>query len=154
MKRKTSELTDKALSYAVACAEGMSFPSLKLCKYPDDHQWVMHPDGTIRAATEVPSNAMSRQYDYTHWCPSIDWCQGGPIIERERIELRRVVHDFQGQKLDWMEASIQPVFQFQNYTSRMAPSFEARGQTHLLAAMRCYVTWKLGPEVDIPDELC
>ena len=64
-----------------------------------------------------------------------NWAQGGPIIGREGICL-------------WCgdgawEATIhgedEPVTQ--------------RGNTPLIAAMRCYVASKLGHEVDIPSEL-
>jgi hypothetical protein len=71
------------------------------------------------------------------WQPSTEWGQGGPIIERERIAVKangygwwfaRIAGDF-GQG-EWM-----------------------RGDTPLIAAMRCYVAHKLGNKIDIPDEL-
>jgi len=133
---KTAELTGAALDWAVACAKGMSFPSLKFCEYPDDHPWVLFPDGTIRSAWEIPSNAMSRQYDYTYWSPSADWAQGGLIIERERISIRywantALIHAYMPHgNAEWGE-----------------------GSTPLIAAMRCFVASKLGDEVDIPKEL-
>ena len=77
-----------------------------------------------------------KQSGYTvAFCPSTDWAHGGPIVEREGICL-------------WCgdgawEATIhgedEPVTQ--------------RGNTPLIAAMRCYVASKLGHEVDIPSEL-
>ena len=60
------------------------------------------------------------------------WAQGGPIIERERFEFR--------QARTGMLASYQG-----------GPTWF--GQTHLIAAMRCYVASKLGDEVEIPEEL-
>jgi len=70
---------------------------------------------------------------------SIDWAQGGPIIEREGINLR-------------MHAGTdkQPIaFVWVNHT----PAHRELGDTPLIAAMRCYVASKLGDEVEIPEEL-
>ena len=63
--------------------------------------------------------------------PSTDWAQGGAIIERERITVA------------W------------NMTRWVAWTgvIEHKGETPLIAAMRCYVSGELGSEVDIPDEL-
>jgi hypothetical protein len=73
------------------------------------------------------------------WKPSDGWTQGGPIIEREGIDLLHV----QRNPAVW-EAEIrnEPVFRH-----------HAEGYTPLIAAMRCYVTSKLGDEIDIPEEL-
>lgn len=71
---------------------------------------------------------------------STDWSLAGPIIEKEQITL---VH-FQG--INRWRGSI--------YTpngENMA--VEGRGPTPLIAAMRCYVAFKLGDEVEIPEEL-
>lgn len=63
---------------------------------------------------------------------STDWAQGGPIIERELLLLRPY-------GLSW-ECSVGGDNWF-------------KGQTPLIAAMRCYVALKLGDEVEIPEEL-
>jgi Protein of unknown function (DUF2591) len=76
------------------------------------------------------------------WVPpnySTDWSQGGPIVERERIAL------------------------CPGYLWEASKDFDAiggdtdtaveHGLTPLIAAMRCYVTSKLGDEVEIPEEL-
>jgi hypothetical protein len=55
------------------------------------------------------------------------WAQGGPIIEKERISVF-VLGD------GW------------------ASGFQS-GPTALIAAMRCHIAFKLGDEVEIPDEL-
>jgi len=67
---------------------------------------------------------------------STDWAQGGPIIEREWVDLHCVNDSL------W-EAECPAVggLAMQN------------GPTPLIAAMRCYVASKLGDEVDIPEEL-
>lgn len=65
-----------------------------------------------------------------------DWAQGGPIIEREWIDLHCVNDSL------W-EAECPAVggLAMQN------------GPTPLIAAMRCYVASKLGNTVNVPDEL-
>jgi hypothetical protein len=69
--------------------------------------------------------------------PSTDWAQAGPIIEREGIV-------FQGVS----EAEYMAYFK-----SRGTAGVSAKGPTHLVAAMRCYVASKLGDTVDAPAEL-
>lgn len=70
--------------------------------------------------------------------PSTDWAQGGPIIERERIDLMWQM----GGRPYWL-AETQPDHNDQS----------EEGSTPLIAAMRCYVASKLGDEVEIPEEL-
>ncbi len=64
--------------------------------------------------------------------PSTDWVQGGAIIERERVELE---HDGYA------------------WWARIKADDDYTGPTPLIAAMRCYVAFHLGDEVDVPDEL-
>ena len=142
MKVKTSELSGKALNYAVACAEGMDFPSERLFPYPDERAWMLHSDGTIRNAVEVPSNAMSRHYDYTFWAPSTDWAQGGPIIERERIGVCHYNEEDGWEVPNWAA-----------WRTDIDDRQQIMGESALIAAMRCYVRIKLGDEVDVPEEL-
>ena len=66
--------------------------------------------------------------------PSTDWAQGGPIIERECITLRCYTDAL------W-DASI----------GRLDCVYD--GPTPLIAAMRCYVAFKLGDTVEVPEEL-
>jgi hypothetical protein len=68
----------------------------------------------------------------TEYSPSTDWAQGGPTIERENIELGKTQTEWRAQRYDF--------------------PCVAYGPTPLIAAMRCYVTSKLGDEVDIPTE--
>jgi len=70
--------------------------------------------------------------------PSTDWTQGGPILEREKIE--------------WMWL---PAPDKKNQYGARKPSFSGAmdGPTVLIAAMRCYVASKLGDDVEIPAEL-
>jgi hypothetical protein len=70
---------------------------------------------------------------------STDWAQGGPIIEREEID----VYCYESPKsgCGWWVAEI---------TGTKA---KARGNSYLVAAMRCYTSSKLGDEIEIPEEL-
>ncbi len=71
---------------------------------------------------------------------STDWAQGGPIIEREGLDLR-------------MEAPGEwHAFMWWDDTNG-AGDILMKGTTPLIAAMRCYVASKLGDEIEIPDEL-
>ena len=114
---KTSELTGPALDWAVAEASGT----------PIYRSW--------KTLTRMD---MDGQH---YWQPSIDWAQGGPIIEREGIELKYLGYD---NPPSWGALKFSP----SKYDRKAAI-----GPTPLIAAMRCYVTSKLGDEVEIPEEL-
>jgi hypothetical protein len=105
MKIKTSELTGAALDWAVAKCE---------------HPKTFNSHNTLRSI-------WSFRY-------STDWSQGGPIIERESMELLQMRNP--------------------NYVqARVLFGVWLPGPTPLIAAMRCYVASKLGDEVEVPDEL-
>ncbi len=70
--------------------------------------------------------------------PSTDWAQGGPIIERERLLIQPEIGK-DGAGNAWSAIAIS--------------GFECFGPTTLIAAMRCYISSKLGDEVEIPEEL-
>lgn len=72
---------------------------------------------------------------------SIDWAQGGPIIERERIAL-----GFDGFDNTDAALSIWGAYKY-------AKGIEGYGSTPLIAAMRCYVASTMGDEIEIPIEL-
>lgn len=107
---KTSELQGTALDYAVAKANGADPLFLE----------------------DFACNGEHRSFS-----PSTDWAQGGPIIERERIEL--LPND---DTAEW----------FAECHSTGVP-FRHFGPTPLIAAMRCYVASKWGDTVDTPPEL-
>lgn len=75
--------------------------------------------------------------------PSTNWAQGGPIIEREGMDLNPHGIDSSNGRTHW-RAAIQWLDE---------SDFEAIGPTPLIAAMRCYVASKLGDEVEIPAEV-
>ena len=109
---KTSELTGHALNWAVAKCNG----------HVDDE--------TIIRRLEP---------DDEGWCIaySADWEQGGPIIEREGIDL---IHVRQSDLSVVWDAT------YNEFVT-------ASGPTPLIAAMRCFVASKLGDEVEVPEEL-
>jgi len=104
---KTNELTGAALDWAVAKCEGREF--------------------------EDPDSFLD-YYDEGGMRYSIEWDQGGPIIEREFIGLQRWNAEFE-------------------WAADIGGDFDQYGETPLIAAMRCYVASKLGDEVEIPEEL-
>ena len=110
MKIKTADLIGPALDWAVAKCEG------KVHGYK--HQLV------------------DDCRDVIPYTPSVDWSQGGPIIERGNIDLiSPTPSDPLWQAMQWRFAH------------------GAKGPTPLIAAMRCFVAAHLGDEVDVPDEL-
>lgn len=66
---------------------------------------------------------------------STDWSQGGPIIEREKIDLNC-----------WHFHSVP-------WKATIDDEVTGYGTTPLIAAMRCFVASKLGEEIEIPEEL-
>jgi len=65
-----------------------------------------------------------------NWSPSTKWVQGGPIIDREGISWHC------GNKTSW-------------HAYAYGDNDNITGPTSLIAAMRCYVTSKLGDEVEV-----
>jgi len=111
---KTSELTGGALDWAVAKCE------------PDDTVRVYFDEGT-------GEKLCHDDWEIPEFNPSTNWEQGGPIIEREKLEIA------------WFNSA------WCCSTSHSGDLYY--GPTPLIAAMRCYVASKLGDEVDVPDEL-
>lgn len=75
----------------------------------------------------------------SYYCPSTSWGVGGPIIERERINLRASGAG------NWVSST---------HDVPHPKRVVQYGDTPLIAAMRCYCCSKLGDEIDIPEELC
>lgn len=78
-------------------------------------------------------------YEPTSYEPSQKWSQGGPIIEREDMEFILAKQGGHHESAKWMAVINNSWFGF--------------GENHLIAAMRAFVSSKLGAEVDIPEEL-
>lgn len=132
MKISTSELTHRALDWAVAVAEGQS-PT-----------YVYHPKGGSRIYINQGMRELGYDFNAT------DWAQGGPIIEREGIGFHRNgKRTFANENMRY-EAN---VIRNQDDAPLCRVGFRGCGPTPLIAAMRCYVAQELGDEVDIPEEL-
>ena len=110
MKIKTSDLKEAALDWAVECAVHGRFVPAYAWRYQNNER-----------------------KDY-----SIDWAQGGLIIETNHIEL---------QYLDYVWTALM----FNDSDCECGLILET-APTPLIAAMRCYVASKLGDEVDVPKE--
>ena len=68
---------------------------------------------------------------------SSSWEYGGPIIEREAIQLTPDEHTG-----TWSA-----------YMTNEGEPYDYTGPTPLIAAMRCFVASKMGDEIDLPKEL-
>lgn len=128
MKIKTSQLTGSALDWAVAKCESLYLGT-----------------DMFGLAPIIAAPIFVRNYK-----PSTDWAQGGPIIEREGIELlcnltatEAARFSTPGVHADWQAF----------YRNRRMTEERSFATTPLIASMRCYVTSKLGDEVDIPYDL-
>lgn len=136
MKIKTSELTGAALDWAVAKCEN---------------------DLAIYDPADLPEKFIRMRAAGLHNY-STDWSQGGPIIEREGIGVlfdsgsacRKpswfATPDSQGTSSSYEGEVFDPAFMVDEKVGVYGP-------TPLIAAMRCYVAFKLGDEVDVPEEL-
>ena len=135
---RTSELTGHALNWAVAQAEGDKVYRPRLGRPADWDKEAYLKDGSDdRWVVRVENPKVAHFVDWTY-NPSGDWMQGGPIIEREWIEICRLNNgEWRGQ---WYEQATEKIHR-------------EYGDTPLIAAMRCYVASKLGDEVEIPTEL-
>lgn len=131
---KTNQLTGHALNWAVAQAEGDKVYRPRLGRPEDwDKEAYLAHGSDDRWVVRVQSRRVAHYVDWTY-NPSGDWMQGGPIIEREMIEL----------------VPQTPALWDAMYKGQHIPN---DGPTPLIAAMRCYVASKLGDEVEIPTEL-
>ena len=113
---RTSELIGAALDWAVAKCEGIELEN--------GHYNRLIVDGRMSKGQSM----------LVHFTPSTNWAQGGPIIEREKIELVPV------------SGALWEAYKRDQHIPN-------DGATPLVAAMRCYVASKLGDEVDVPEEL-
>ena len=129
MKVKTSELIGQALNWAVAKCEKEAGYNIR-----EGH------GGTLLV---VDSNDFGAPAAF-----STDWAQAGPIIERENIAIERHVA-MRGCAVigfhEWYATHPKNYGGLIRHTGR-APSL-------LVAAMRAYVSSKLGDTVNIPEVL-
>jgi len=123
---KTNELTGAALDWAVAKCDGHKV-------------FIKHAPLQVMYTPE-------RKRSWYIYRPSTNWAQGGPIIEREGIELLCNVSAVQAAAFkdanpEWFACP------------KHGRSDHWHGTTPLIAAMRCYVASKLGDEIEMPQGL-
>ena len=130
---KTSELIGPALDWAVAkCGELL--PKIEASvSYPNNKHYRIY----TKIRYDAYGNARPVSYS-----PSTEWAQGGPIIEREALNI--VGYDAHDADKLW---------EARRYAFDGTLLHNEYGPTPLVAAMRCYVASKLGDEVEIPEEL-
>lgn len=124
---KTSELSGAALDWAVARAERLD----------------CYADMTGRTRPTWATFVDFGDEAHIMYTPSDHWGFGGPIIEREQIQLRLHV-EVEG----YWSANI-----FVTNEQTIGTTVFEEGPTPLIAAMRCYVASVLGDEVDVPPDL-
>jgi hypothetical protein len=126
-----------ALDWAVAKAKG----------------YQLYKDAHLNGETKYGWHVSGLSEDHNYWIsleaysPSTDWAQGGPIIECELIDMQAKYNSGNPivPKGQWYwQASI---------VGEDGVAYWFDGPAPLVTAMRCYVASKLGPELDVPDEL-
>lgn len=130
MKHKVSELEGALLDAAVAKALGLEFGIDK----EFDHAWTRGGPQSLHP------------WSIDEFAPSTDWSDGGPIIERERIDVI-----FWGRKAEtrWRAAPLNAaLIEIEDWGTSQDEA--QSGPTPLIAAMRAYAGSKFGEEVELP----
>jgi len=136
---KTSELTGAALDWAVAkatqmplyqCGEG--WPGNRVVNEESLRRPIVTVGLTGRMLLEGPKTSENKE-----WSPSTDWAQGGPLIQMYEIDLKSVEEGV------WQASNIFNDMEWHHFL----------GYSPLVAAMRCFVSSKLGDTVEVPEEL-
>ena len=117
---KTADLIGPALDWAVGEVEG---------EWLDEPYHLRHSDNRIWCN--------NHSYGY---CPSTDWEQGGPLIEKHRPDLMA------SDEREFMAC-------LNNDDRFLEPLIVANGPTYLIAACRAIAAAKLGAVVSVPAEL-
>lgn len=140
---KTSELSGRALDYAVAMAVG----GYELIPVPPDvdgknEGWVLAPRNLLsRGYTFPPKGKLSIDFFVRKY--SGDWNESGNLVEKYSIELvNELLPDEQwGGRMVWSASC--------NYVQ---DGYED-GDTPCIAICRAVVAVKIGQEVSVPEEL-
>ena len=131
MKRiKVSEATPIQLDYLVAIAKGDSVVE----KHFGDFQ------GFYVVIDSDLFSKVGRSYS-----PSSRWNQGGPIIEREHLDVCWIPAN-EYFPACWVVRTPRPESHRDFWVTGYGP-------TPLIAAMRCFVISRLGDTVEVPEEL-
>jgi hypothetical protein len=125
---KTSDLQGAALDWAVAKCEGMHVMMSR------GGWFVFDSDAYSEFRNDYNDSKLQM------FRPSTNWAQGGPIIEREGMQLNMEDYAEWHATMWWDDTDEKR-------------EVLMKGPTPLIAAMRCYVASRLGDEVEVPEEL-
>lgn len=131
MKHRINELDGALLDAAVAKAEGQAVVERQ------GMYWIEWPQCDEDADVDHFDRQTRKGYDA--YQPSLDWCEGGPIIDRAHISTGFNVEDYSTLSEPW----------YAECNGEQGQVWD-RGPTALVAAMRAYVASKLGEEVELP----
>lgn len=146
---KVSELVGEDLDYWVAKLEGWEDDR------PQDRQMkkrgVVPNAGYSQGYSRVlvgprPERGMQLNNLACFWSPSTMWHVGGPIIKEQYLSL-----EFVGFNPDAKSDDDDEMWQA-TYTGNNGALVDGVGPTPLIAAMRCYVEAKFGPEVPAKEQ--
>lgn len=145
---KTEDLTGAPLDWAVAVALGAEFRTSSIGAIHARVGGKSIGGFTTRVAGGV---AIADSY----FCPSTNWHQGGPIIDRENIGISPPtsrVHRNGGNSPGWGPSGYWSATTWHAGVNGRR-SIALHESSALIAAMRCFVHSKLGESVEIPAEI-
>ena len=94
---------------------------------------VAKAEGYLDMGVAYIRNGVVDVFYFDNYSPSTDWAKAGLIIERERINL-------------WCNGT-------GDWEAKQYGKHVMWASTPLVAAMQCYVSTKLGDEVEVPKEI-
>ena len=122
VEKETEDLTGPDLEWAVAAALGLEGVAFE--------PWFVTVD---------PFHSGSNFDRATEYCPSVDWAQGGPLMQGFGISLSHHARNKSGH--EWVA----------DFRTKFGSG--QTGPNPLMAAMRCLVRSKLGATVSVPARL-
>ena len=126
VKVKTSELTDAALDWAVAKAEGELRPIGN----------VLLQDGCLYL---IEPGDYEHQDAWRKYSPTTNWAQGGPLLNQHKIS-RTIDHSGL-----WIA--------YAGYNLNDEQRHMQCDRSELVAGLRCFVAIELGTTVEVPEGL-
>lgn len=134
MQVKTADLVDLALDWATAIALGKKAEDIRLPGYPGESlfTYMRDEDGNLTGTYMTgPDLIYSRKWEAT-----------GPVLDA--IGGLQIKH--------WLES--RPESCCEVHIHNKEGDWVAFGPTIQIAGLRCFVNWKLGDVVEIPDIIC
>jgi len=129
-KKFIADLNGHELDYWVGVANGFSERELVIGNAPGTTDLYVVVYGVNIPGTS--NHCGPRGHGAQTWNPSTNWTQGGPIIEDEYIDLKYIQDDQSA------------------YIHAICGTCNGYGETHLTAAMRCFISSRFGNYV--PDK--